>query len=39
MNSKDKTNPLWGGRFKDKADESALKFSASVGLDLSLIHI
>ena len=21
MNNNDKTNPLWGGRFKDKADE------------------
>ena len=36
MNSNDKTNPLWGGRFKGKADETALKFSASVDLDKRL---
>ena len=36
MNNNDKTNPLWGGRFKDKADETALKFSASVDLDKRL---
>ena len=36
MNNNDKTNPLWGGRFKGKADETALKFSASVDLDKRL---
>lgn len=28
---------LWGGRFKDKLNSEALKFSASIGFDVNLI--
>jgi len=29
---------LWGGRFKDKLNNSALKFSSSLSFDVQLIH-
>ena len=28
---------LWGGRFKDKLNSEALKFSSSLGFDINLI--
>ena len=32
-------NPLWGGRFESGTDDLAQSFSASIDIDLSLIHI
>ncbi|RJP62712.1 MAG: argininosuccinate lyase [Ignavibacteriales bacterium] len=29
---------LWGGRFKDKLDDKAMKFSSSLSFDINLIH-